>query len=164
MRPVPLPVGPGQVSVWAHPRPPALEREEDRIVVEHRGVLLVDTGHAWRVLETSHPPTYYVPPADVAVEHLRASDRTSYCEYKGVASYRNVEVGGEVLDDVAWGYEDPAPGYEALAGHLAFYVAPFDRCLVGDERAMPQPGGFYGGWVTDRSVGPFKGEPGTMGW
>jgi uncharacterized protein (DUF427 family) len=164
MRPVRLPVGPGEESVWDYPRPPALERVAERVSIVHRGVRLVDTDRAWRVLETSHPPTYYVPPSGIAVDHLVESDRTSFCEFKGLAAYRSVEIDGEVLRDVAWGYPDPSPGYEPIADHLAFYAGPFDECRVGDERATPQPGGFYGGWVTSRIVGPFKGEPGTSGW
>ena len=164
MRPRPLPAGPGQRSVWDFPRPPAVEPEAARVRISHRGIDLADTSSALRVLETSHPPVYYLPPDDVDTSALVATARTSSCEFKGLARYWDVRLAGDVLHDVAWSYPAPAPGYEALAGHLAFYAGPFDRCTVGDEQVTPQPGGFYGGWVTAGYTGPFKGEPGTTGW
>ena len=164
MRPRPQPPGPGQVSVWDFPRPPAVEAEPARVRIEHRGTTVVDTTAAWRVLETSHPPVYYVPPSDILAGALRPSRRTSFCEFKGEAAYLDVQVLDDVLPDVAWSYAHPSPGFESIAGHVAFYPAPFDRCWVGEEQATPQPGGFYGGWVTSRYVGPFKGAPGTSGW
>ena len=150
--------------MWAFPRPPALEREPARVRVTHRGVDLADTGAAWRVLETSHPPVYYLPPLDVVTAHLEPGPRTSFCEFKGVARYWDLRIGDEVLADVAWSYPSPTRGFEPIADHLAFYAGPLEACFVGDERATPQPGGFYGGWVTSRYVGPFKGDPGTSGW
>ena len=164
MRPRPQPAGPGQRSVWDFPRPPAVEREETRVRISHGGHDLADTTSAWRVLETSHPPVYYLPPHDVATDCLLASGNTSFCEFKGMARYWHVRLGGHVLRDVAWSYPTPAPGFAELADHLAFYSAPFDTCTVGGEQVVPQPGGFYGGWVTSGYVGPFKGEPGTLGW
>ena len=150
--------------MWDHPRPPAIERAGQRITIEHRGVRLVDTIAAWRVLETSHPPTYYVPQADVSMDHVEPTDATSFCEFKGHATYCDVTIDDERLAHVAWGYPQPSAGYEAIADHLAFYAGPFDACFVGDEQATPQPGGFYGGWVTSNVIGPFKGEAGTLGW
>ena len=150
--------------MWDLPRPPAVEAEPQRVRISHRGVDVVDTVAAWRVLETSHPPVYYVPPGDVHPGCLRPSTRTSWCEFKGLARYWDVAVGADVLADVAWSYPEPSAGYERIAGHLAFYAGPFDACHVGGEQARPQPGGFYGGWVTSRYVGPFKGEAGTSGW
>jgi uncharacterized protein (DUF427 family) len=150
--------------VWGFPRPPALEREPAQVRIEHRGVVVVDSGAAWRVLETSHPPVYYVPVDEVVAGALRPTDRTSFCEFKGVARYWDVHVGDEDLPGVAWGYPQPSAGYEPLADHVAFYAAPFERCTVGGEQAVPQPGGFYGGWVTSRYVGPFKGVAGSTGW
>jgi uncharacterized protein (DUF427 family) len=132
--------------------------------IEHRGVVLADTTAAWQLLETSHPPTYYLPPADVATSKLVPSRATSYCEFKGVARYWTVRLDGVDVADAAWSYPDPTPGYEVLRDHLAFYATPFDGCFVGADRAHAQPGGFYGGWVTSAWVGPFKGEPGTSGW
>ena len=164
MRPRPHPVGPGQRSVWDFPRPPAVEREAARVRISHGGCDLADTTSARRVLETSHPPSYYLPAQDVATAFLLASGSTSSCEFKGVARYWHVQLGDHVLRDVAWSYPLPAPGFEELADHLAFHAAPFDRCTVGGEQVVPQHGGFYGGWVTSGYVGPFKGEPGTLGW
>ncbi len=128
------------------------------------GVTVADTVQAWRVLETSHPPTYYLPPADIATERLEEAPGTSRCEWKGTARYWSVRVGDRLAPAAAWSYPTPAPPYEALADHVAFYAAAMDRCQVGGETATPQPGGFYGGWVTSWVVGPFKGEPGTVGW
>jgi len=116
------------------------------------------------VLETSHPPVYYFPPADVDQDCLQPAAGSSFCEWKGLARYFDVVVGQRRLSKVAWAYPDPTTPFSALADHVAFYCAPMDACWVGDEQATPQPGGFYGGWVTSWVVGPFKGEPGTMGW
>ncbi len=119
-----------------------------------------------RVVETAGAPVYYIPPGDVRADRLgRGSGRTTVCEWKGVATYHSI-VGarGTRIDDAAWSYDDPNPGYEAIRGYLAFYAGRVDEAWVGDERASPQPGGFYGGWVTSRIVGPIKGEPGSGGW
>ncbi|MBA2438944.1 MAG: DUF427 domain-containing protein [Acidimicrobiia bacterium] len=164
MRPSRIPPGPDQESVWDYPRPPALEPVAQRIRVVLAGVTIADSIRALRVLETSHPPNYYLPPDDVDHERLHASSRRSFCEFKGVAHYWSVAAGDRVELDVAWSYPEPSVGYAALADHLAFYVAPMDECRLGDELATPQPGGFYGGWVTEAVVGPFKGVPGSMGW
>ena len=117
-----------------------------------------------RVVETSHPPVYYLPSEAIVPDTLFPTGRTSFCEFKGVASYLTVVFAKHRVADAAWCYEDPAPGYEALAGRVAFYPGLMDACLVDGEFVMPQPGGFYGGWVTSGVVGPFKGEPGTEGW
>jgi len=157
--------GPGQESVWSYPRPPRVEPVAERIRVAVGGVVIADTVRAMRVLETSHPPTYYVPRDDVRSDLLRRSATTSVCEWKGPATYWSL--GGDgvpTIPDVAWSYETPAPGFEAIRGSLAFYATKVDEAWVGDERAAPQPGGFYGGWMTSRVVGPFKGEPGSWGW
>lgn len=165
MPPVPIVVpGPGQESVWSYPRPPALEPSADRLVVVCGGVTIADTSHGLRVLETSHPPVYYFPPGDVRHEHLQHSPRSSYCEWKGRAVYYDVRVGAHILPGAAWAYPEPTVPFGPLADHVAFYCAPMDACYVGDERATPQPGNFYGGWVTSRIVGPFKGIPGSSGW
>jgi len=156
--------GPGQESVWDYPRPPALEREERRIRVVFNGTPIADSVAALRVLETSHPPVYYVPPDDVATEHLRRERRTSMCEFKGRAVYYTVVVGDRSADGAAWTYPNPTDRYVDLADHVAFYPGPMDACYVGDEEARAQEGGFYGGWITDEVVGPFKGGPGTMQW
>jgi uncharacterized protein (DUF427 family) len=156
--------GPGQESVWDYPRPPRLEDTPRHLVVIFNGVVIAETTRGRRVLETSHPPVYYFPPEDVRAEYLIASRRGSFCEWKGSAGYYTVKVGDRELRDVAWFYADPTPAFEGIRGYVAFYAGPMDECRVDGERVTPQPGGFYGGWVTVDVVGPFKGEPGTAGW
>mgnify|MGYP006436299155 CR=1 FL=1 len=156
--------GPNQESVWDYPRPPALEPVDDRLRVIHQGVTLADTTDGYRVLETSHPPTYYLPPDDVAMEHLKRERRTTMCEWKGRAIYYTAVVDGTRVAQAAWAYPDPTERFAPIADHLAFYAHKMDACYVGEERVDPQQGGFYGGWVTSRVVGPFKGGPGTLGW
>jgi uncharacterized protein (DUF427 family) len=152
-------------SVWDYPRPPRLEKSERRITIVHAGVTIADTSRAMRILETSHPPVYYIPQADIAMESLQPSARRgSFCEFKGVASYWSLDVGGRRVEDVAWSYARPSAGYAALKDHLAFYASRVDECSVDGERVVPQPGDFYGGWITSHVTGPFKGSPGTMGW
>jgi uncharacterized protein (DUF427 family) len=165
----PEPTGPDEESVWRYPRPPALEPEPRRIRIVHRGVVLADTTAAFRVLETSHPPSYYLPPDAVASEYLEPAGGGSICEWKGAAKYwtvdlRNAEGDGERLERVGWSYPDPTRRFAGLRDHLAFYAAAFDEVTVGGEQVEPQPGGFYGGWVTSWVKGPFKGGPGSWGW
>jgi uncharacterized protein (DUF427 family) len=163
--PVADPVAPGQESVWAYPRPPRLEATPRRLRIVHRGVTLVDTVRGLRTLETSHPPTYYLPPADIDMALLRRStQRGSFCEWKGDAVYWDVVIAGTTLAGVGWSYPCPTAGFVALADHIAFYAAPFDAVMVDDERVRPQPGGFYGGWITADLAGPFKGVPGSQFW
>jgi uncharacterized protein (DUF427 family) len=164
MRPQRIEPGPGQESVWDYPRPPALVACAERIRVVHRGHTVADTTQALRVLETSHPPTYYLPRADVDQHLLVPSANRSLCEWKGMASYWSLSIDGIVDTDVAWSYERPTAPFVAITGHLAFYAQAVDECWVGDERVTPSPGNFYGGWITSRVVGPFKGSPGTLGW
>jgi uncharacterized protein (DUF427 family) len=154
----------GQESVWDYPRPPRVEPVEARIRVVVDGVTIVDSVRAVRVLETSHPPVYYLPLADVRSAALRPANGSSVCEWKGVARYWSIVTPGRRIERAAWSYDRPQPGFEAIAGHLAFYAGLVDEAWVGDERATPQPGGFYGGWVTAAIVGPVKGEPGSWGW
>jgi uncharacterized protein (DUF427 family) len=156
--------GPGQESAWDYPRPPRVEAVAERIRVVVAGIDVADTRAALRVLETSHAPVYYLPPADVRLDLLVSSPRRSTCEYKGQAVYHSIALPGRVIEDAAWSYPRPARGFEAIRDHLAFYAWAVDEAWVGDERATPQPGRFYGGWVTSRVVGPFKGGPGTLGW
>jgi uncharacterized protein (DUF427 family) len=156
---------PPSESVWDYPRPPRLEATPRRIRIVFGGVTIVDTRRALRLLETSHPPTYYVPMADVGTGVLRsAGGGHSICEWKGVANYFDVVSGARVAARAAWTYVDPTPPYLALRDHAAFYAAPMDACYVDEERVTPQPGGFYGGWITSELIGPFKGSPGTSGW
>jgi uncharacterized protein (DUF427 family) len=135
-----------------------------RIVVELAGRVLADTVRAVRVCETSHPPVYYVPPNDVAADLLRRGEGSSWCEWKGAATYWDAVVDGRRLPGIGWSYEDPSPGYEHLRGAVAFYPCRVDRALVDGEPARPQPGGFYGGWITADVAGPVKGRPGSFGW
>jgi uncharacterized protein (DUF427 family) len=156
--------GPGQESVWDYPRPPRMEDEPRRIRVVFNGVAIADTRKAKRVLETSHPPVYYIPPEDIVMDHLIDAPGSSLCEWKGQARYYSVVVADREAQRAAWYYPDPVGPYRALKDHVAFYAGPMDACYVGDERVEPQPGGFYGGWITKEIVGPFKGGPGTQGW
>lgn len=158
------PVGPGQVSVWDFPRPPAIEPEPRRLEIVHRRQVVAATEAAFRTLETSHPPTYYFPRHSIAQGVLIPAPQTSFCEWKGHAVYFDVSAGGELLPGVAWSYLAPTAAFEALRDHVAFYAAPFDACFVGGERVTPQPGGFYGGWITSDLAGPFKGVPGSRFW
>ncbi len=158
------PPAPGQESVWDYPRPPRLEVVTKRIRVAYAGRTIADSRRAFRVLETSHPPGYYVPPTDVDATALRPAYGASFCEWKGEASYFDVFAGEAVAALGAWCYQRPTPAFATIRDHLAFYPAAMDACYVDDERVRPQPGGFYGGWITDDIVGPFKGGPGTAGW
>ena len=151
-------------SVWDYPRPPRVEPSTRRIRVVVGDVTVADTTRAFRVLETSHPPVYYIPPEDVRSEYLRPSRRHTLCELKGDAGYYDLEVGKREVCDAAWYYADPSPGYEAICDHLAFYPGRVDACFVDEEQVALQPGDFYGGWITADIEGPFKGGPGTAGW
>ena len=164
MKPVPDPVRPGQVSVWSFPRPAVAEPSDAHIVIVHRGQVIADTRRGWRVLETSHPPGWYLPPDSIAPGVLVPSQHRSWCEWKGEARYWHVDAAGGRLMDVGWSYADPTPAFAGIRDHIAFYCAPFDACTIDGVRAVAQPGGFYGGWVTPDLAGPFKGGPGTMGW
>ncbi|MFB2980170.1 DUF427 domain-containing protein [Microseira sp. BLCC-F43] len=155
---------PGQESVWDYPRPPRLEDTTKHIQIIFNGVTIADTHNAKRVLETSHPPVYYIPPADIKMEYLVPENRSSFCEWKGLAGYYTLTVGDKQAPNVAWFYPEPTPAFASIQDYLAFYAAPMDACYVDGEKVQPQPGGFYGGWITSDIVGPFKGEPGTWGW
>jgi uncharacterized protein (DUF427 family) len=134
------------------------------VVVELGGVVLADTRAAARVLETSHPPVYYVPPNNIRMQHLEHSLRSSFCEWKGNARYYHVRVGERFVDDVAWFYPQPTAAFAAIKDYVAFYPGRMDACFVDGERVQAQPGDFYGGWITSDVVGPFKGAPGTLFW
>jgi len=156
--------GSGQESAWDYPRPPRLEATTRLLRVEFGGVTVAETRRGWRVLETYHPPVYYFPEADVAMEHLHRAAGGSFCEWKGAARHWNVVAGGRTAIRAAWSYPDPSPSYRRIRDAVAFYAGQMDACWVNDERAQPQPGKFYGGWITADVVGPFKGGPGTTGW
>ena len=156
--------GPGQESVWDYPRPPRLEPTAETVEIVLGGVVVARSSRALRVLETSHPPTYYVPAGDFAAGALRAAAGESWCEWKGRAAYLDVVGGERVAERAAWTYPRPEAPYAQLKDHVAVYPGRMDRCTVDGEEVVPQPGDFYGGWITSRVVGPFKGEPGTRFW
>lgn len=164
IRPEPEMPGPGQESVWDYPRPPRLEVFTGLITIEFGGRTIASTRHGWRVLETSHPPTYYLPANTFAPGVLQPTAGQSWCEWKGQASYFDVVVDAALAPRAGWTYRSPTPGFEPIAGAVAVMAAQMDRCTVDGETVTPQPGGFYGGWVTSRVVGPFKGIPGSFGW
>ncbi len=151
-------------SVWDYPRPPRLERCEARVRVEFGGQVIADSTKTSRALETSHPPTYYIPPADVRTDLLIPSPRRSWCEWKGRAQYWTVKVDQDESIAAAWSYPEPTEPFRALRDHLAFYPARVGACFVGDEQVIRQEGDFYGGWITSNLRGPFKAAAGTLGW
>jgi len=152
-------------NVWNYPRPPALVGCERRVRIELGGVMVADSDAALRVLETSHPPTIYVPPADILAGALRpVPGRRSFCEWKGDAHYLDVVGGERVKFAAAWAYATPVARYAALVDHVSFYPSRMDACWLDDERVQSQEGDFYGGWITADLSGPFKGGPGTLGW
>ena len=160
-------VKPDQESVWDYPRPPRLEDTSKHIKVIFNDEVIADSQRAKRLLETSHPPTYYLPSEDVRIKEFFKSvpDRRSFCEWKGTANYYTIEVNGKRAENAAWYYPKPTDSrYFSIKNYVAFYPNKMDECLVDDERAIPQSGQFYGGWITKDIVGPFKGEPGTMTW
>jgi uncharacterized protein (DUF427 family) len=156
--------GPGQESVWDYPRPPALVPVVERIRVVVDGLVVADTTSAQRVLETSQPPAYYLPPHDVDRGLLVPTRSRTFCEWKGRASYWSIVTPRRHIVDAAWSYPAPTERFAPIADHFAFYPQLVDECWVGDDRVRPNEGSFYGGWITDRIVGPFKGGPGTAGW
>lgn len=164
MRPQRIEPAPGQESVWDYPRPPRLEDSNKHIQIIFDDVTIVDTHHAKRVLETSHPPNYYIPPSDIKMEFLLPTQQTSFCEWKGRASYYTIRVGNREVNNAAWFYPHPTPTFAPIKDYVAFYAHLMDACYVDGEQVQPQPGNFYGGWITKDIVGPFKGDPGTWGW
>ena len=153
-------------SVWDYPRPPRVEPSGKHIRVVLGGEVIADTKRSHRVLETSHPPVYYVPVEDVAPGSLEPSRRRStYCEWKGVATYFDAIGGdGRRIASAAWAYPDPTPGFQIIRNAVAFYPGVMDECTVDGELVEAQEGDFYGGWITSEIVGPFKGRPGTLAW
>lgn len=162
--PEPDPLRPGQESVWDYPRPAIAEPTQRHIRIVHKRLVLADSRAAWRTLETSHPPSYYIPQEHIAMAHLRPNPARSLCEWKGQAVYWDVVIGHERLQGVGWSYPAPTPAFAGITGHIAFYAAPFDEVTVDGEQVAPQPGGFYGGWITAHEAGPFKGIPGSRFW
>jgi uncharacterized protein (DUF427 family) len=160
------PPGVGQESVWDYPRPPRVQRDAREVVVRAGDVEIARSTSSHRVLETASPPAFYLPPADVRMDLLSVARGESYCEWKGAARYWTLvlgEPGETVIERVAWSYPDPRDGFDAIKDHLAFYPGRVE-CFVAGTRVLPQPGRFYGGWITPEIVGPFKGEPGSESW
>jgi uncharacterized protein (DUF427 family) len=163
-RPKPITPGPGQESVWDYPRPAKLEETDKHLQIIFSGITLADTRNGKRVLETSHPPTYYIPGDDIRLEYLVETARRSVCEWKGVCVYYDVVVGDKKAPFGAWRYIQPTPNFVEIRDCYSFYASLMDECYVGDELVRAQTGDFYGGWITKDIVGPFKGGAGTIGW
>lgn len=164
-RPIrPVTPGPDQESVWDYPRPPRIEATTERIRIRFGGETIVDTTDAVRVLETSHPPVYYLPRSAFPDGVLEKAPGASFCEFKGAAKYVSVRCGATVAESAGWYYPNPSPGYDLLKDRVAIYPSAMDSCEIAGEIVTPQAGDFYGGWITSRVVGPFKGEVGTLGW
>jgi uncharacterized protein (DUF427 family) len=164
IRPVPDPIEPGQESVWTFPRPSIAQAVAAHLRVVLDGRTIAETQRGIRTIETSHPPTYYFPTTDVAAGVLRPFGGTSFCEWKGSAIYFDVVFRNVVRPKAAWAYPNPTAQFAIIRGHVAFYAGAMDACFVDGELVVPQPGGFYGGWITSGVVGPFKGVPGSTGW
>jgi uncharacterized protein (DUF427 family) len=147
-----------------YPRPPRIAPDARRVRVVLGGITILDTTRAIRVLETFHPPTWYLPVIDFLPDALMPTEGSSFCEWKGGARYWDLRGGGAVAERAAWDYPEPTAAFTAIRDHVALYAGRVDACLVDEERVTPQPGGFYGGWITRDVAGPFKGEPGTTGW
>ena len=155
---------PGQESVWDYPRPPRLESSSKKIQVVFNEITIAESQSTYRVLETSHPPVYYIPPEDIQMEYLFKTERQSYCEWKGIANYYTITVGDRTEANAAWFYPQPTLNFEPIKNYVAFYPSRMDACFVDGEKVQSQPGDFYGGWITRDIVGPFKGGAGTWGW
>jgi uncharacterized protein (DUF427 family) len=151
-------------NVWDYPRPPALEKVSRTLRIVFAGRTIATTDSGFRVLETSHPPVYYLPREAFADGTLEPAPGRSFCEWKGEAEYWSIRVGDRVARRAAWSYPDPAPAFVPIRDYLAVYAGMMEQCFVGDEAVTPQPGGFYGGWITSDLIGPFKGDPGSQGW
>jgi len=164
VRPLPDAAGENQESVWDYPRPAIAQLCPLGVVIEHQGMTVADTKASIRTLETSHPPSYYIPTADIDPTMLRRAEGSSFCEWKGMAVYWDIIVGNCTLPRIGWSYPNPSAAFSILRDHIAFYAGPFDRCSVDGETVFPQPGAFYGGWITSNLAGPFKGVPGSVGW
>ena len=156
--------GPGQESVWDYPRPPSVEPVSATVRVELGAVILAASERAIRVLETASGPAVYVPFGDVRMDLMEPEEGGAVCEWKGPWIYWSIRSAGRTVRQAAWSYTDPWAGYQAIRDHLSFYPARVDACWLGEQRVEPQPGGFYGGWITPEIVGPMKGGPGSRGW
>jgi uncharacterized protein (DUF427 family) len=146
-------------SVWDYPRPPKVEASTKKVQVVFNEVVIAETTHAVRVLQNGHPPVYYIPREDVHMEYLTATSKNSTCEFKGTSYYYDVKVGSKSVAAAGWSYPEPTKGYETIKDYLAFYPRMMDACYVDGERVTPEPGQYFGGWVTSDIVGPFEGQP-----
>ncbi len=164
IRPTPIPPQPGQESVWDYPRPARLEDTNKHLKVIFNGIVLAETRRGKRVLETSHPPTYYFPPEDIKLEYLTETPRKTFCEWKGGCIYYDIAISNKQVTNAAWRFCQPTPNFIPIKEYYSFYPRLMDSCYVNDELVTPQAGDLYGGWITKDIVGPFKGEPGTMWW
>jgi uncharacterized protein (DUF427 family) len=164
MKPIPITPKPGQESVWDYPRPARLENIDRHIKIIFNDTIIAETKQAKRVIETSHPPTYYILETDIILEYFTQTSRQTFCEWKGWATYYDITVVDRMVGNAAWRFFAPSPNFLAIENYYAFYANLMDACYVDGELVTPQPGNFYGGWITKDIVGPFKGEPGTMGW
>ena len=158
VKPQRIPPGPGQESVWDYPKPPKVEKTSKQIQVIYDGMVIAETNRAVRVLETGHPPVYYIPREDVRMEYLHPANQSSTCEFKGTAFYYNMKAKTKANEKAAWSYPKPTSGYELIRDHIAFYPKLMDSCFVDGERVVPEPARYYGGWITSDIVGPFAGE------
>ena len=159
-----IPPAPGQESVWNYPRPPRLEDSSKLVQIVFNEVVIAETQQAKRVLETSHPPTYYIPPDDLRLEYFSRTPRSSFCEWKGQASYYSITVGDQQAENVAWFYPEPTPDFVGITNYVAVYPSRMQACYLDGELVQAQAGDFYGGWITADIVGPFKGGLGSWGW
>jgi len=163
-RPQRIEPGPGQESVWDYPRPPKLELSSKSVRIIFNGVEIAKSQKTQRVLETSHPPVYYIPPEDIKIEYLQPTSKQSFCEWKGVANYYTIVVGEKSVPNCAWYYTNPTPAFAGIKEYVAFYPSKMDACFLNEEKVQAQQGDFYGGWITQDIVGPFKGGAGSWGW
>ncbi len=154
----------GQESVWDYPRPPRLEDCAASVRVDFGGVTIARSNRTKRVLETSHPPVFYIPPEDIVTDYLLESHHQTFCEWKGVAKYYSLAAGGKTVENAGWYYPEPSSSFDGLKNYVAFYPSRVDACYFDDEKVESQEGDFYGGWITSNIVGPFKGAPGSFGW
>ncbi|MEB3225264.1 MAG: DUF427 domain-containing protein [Synechococcus sp.] len=164
MRPIPIQPGPNQESVWDYPRPARLEDTPKHLQVIHNGIVIADTTQGKRVLETSHPPSYYFPATDIKLEYLRPNPQRGICEWKGRYEYYDLLVGDRLLEAAVWRFFKPTSPFQSIENYYGFSAKGMDACYVNGEQVTPQAGNFYGGWITSDLVGPFKGGPGTWGW
>ena len=151
-------------SVWDYPRPPKPEQFSGHTRIIHQGKIIADSNRALRILETSHPPSYYIPIHDVQMDLLIMNDKKSFCEWKGSANYLDLKIDDQIIKNVGWLYKNPSKRYPELKDTISFYASKLDECLVNDEKVQAQEGDFYGGWITTNIKGPFKGGAGTFGW